>query len=85
MVQSDVTVSVELPADARREPVGALARRLRLLWVLDEVREGRMTGTRAAEVAGLSLDDLLGEAAVRGIDAIDYDLDDFRHELGISS
>jgi predicted HTH domain antitoxin len=84
MVPVHVTVSVELPADAQRESPDALADRLRLLWVLDEVREGRMTRVRAAELAGLSLDALLREAAVRGIDAIDYDLDDFRRELGAS-
>lgn len=85
MVEAPVTVSVDLPPDARREPIDALAGRLRLLWVLDEVREGRMTRVRAAELAGLGLDAFLREAAARGVDAIDYDLDDFRQEIGASS
>lgn len=85
MDQSHVIVSVDLPPDARREPPEALAARLRLLWVLDEVRAGRMTRVRAAELAGLGLDALLREAAARGIDAIDYDLEDFQQELAASS
>lgn len=85
MVQPPVIVSVDLPPDARREPVEALAQRLRLLWVLDEVRQGRLTRVRAAALAGLGLDSFLREAAVRGVDAIDYDLDDFQQELALSS
>jgi predicted HTH domain antitoxin len=81
MAQSQVTVSVDLPPDAGREPIEALTGRLRLLWALDEVRQGRMTRVRAAEVVGLGLDAFLREAATRGVDAIDYDLDDFRQEL----
>jgi len=68
-----------------RRPDARGAERLRLLWVLDEVREGRMTRVRAAELAGLGLDAFLREAAARGVDAIDYDLDDFRQEVGASS
>jgi predicted HTH domain antitoxin len=85
MAQSHVTVSVDLPSDAGREPIEALTGRLRLLWALDEVRQGRMTRVRAAEIVGLGLDAFLHEAASRGIDAIDYDLEDFRQELGSSA
>jgi predicted HTH domain antitoxin len=84
MAQSNVTVSLDLPADAGQEPIEALTVRLRLLWVLDEVRQGRMTRVRAAEIVGLGLDAFLGEAAARGVDAIDYDIDDFRRELETS-
>ncbi len=77
-----MTVSLDLPADAEREPIEALTGRLRLLWALDEVRQGRMTRVRAAEIVGLGLDAFMHEAAERGIDAIDYDIDDFRQELG---
>ena len=58
-----------------------LARRLTLLWAVDEVRQGRMTRLRAAAVVGLGLDEFLHEASCHGLDAIDYDLDDFRREL----
>jgi|HubBroStandDraft_6_1064221.scaffolds.fasta_scaffold1018231_2 predicted HTH domain antitoxin len=85
MAQPHVTVSVDLPPDAQREPIEALSGRLRLLWVLDEVRQGHMTRVRAAELVGLALDAFLREAAARGVDAIDYDIDDFRREIGRAS
>jgi predicted HTH domain antitoxin len=85
MAQPHITVTLELPPDAGSEPIEALARRLRLLWALDEVRRGRMTRVRAAQVVGIGIDAFLEEAAAHGVDAIDYDLDDFREELGISS
>lgn len=74
-----VTVTLDLPQDAELDPA-ELARRLQLLWVLDEVRQGRMTRPRGA-VLGLTLDEFLRQAAARGLDAIDYDLEDFRREL----
>jgi hypothetical protein len=76
-----VTVTLDLPPDAAHERPEVLARRLTLLWVLDEVRQGRMTRRRAAGVLGTSLDDFLREATEHGLDTIDYDLDDFRREL----
>jgi predicted HTH domain antitoxin len=85
MAQPHVTVSVDLPPDAQREPIEALSGRLRLLWALDEVRQGHLTRVRAAELVGLGLDAFLREAAARGVDAIDYDIDDFRREIGLSS
>ena len=76
-----VTVTLDLPPDAGGESPDDLARRLTLLWALDEVRQGRMTRLRAASLVGLSLDDFLRQASSHGLDAIDYDLEDFRREL----
>lgn len=76
-----VTVTLDLPPDAEAESPDELVRRLRMLWALDEVRQGRLTRARAASLLGLSLDGFLSEAAKHGLDAIDYDLDDFRREL----
>lgn len=76
-----VTVTLDLPPDAEGESVEELGRRLRLLWVLDEVRQGRMTRLRAAHLVGVGLDEFLRQASSRGLDAIDYDLEDFRSEL----
>jgi predicted HTH domain antitoxin len=81
MPKSQITIAVDLPSDAKRESKALLAARLRMLWVLDEVRQGRMTRVRAAAVLGISLDDFLREAASHGVDAIDYDLEDFKQEL----
>ncbi len=77
-----VTVTLDLPLHGEHEHPEALARRLTLLWVLDEVRQGRMTRRRAASALGTNFDDFLREASEHGIDTIDYDLDDFRQELG---
>jgi predicted HTH domain antitoxin len=76
-----VIVTLDLPHDAEGENPEELALRLKRLWALDEVRNGRMTRLRAAKLLGMSIDDFLREAAEHGIDAIDYDLDDFRQEL----
>jgi predicted HTH domain antitoxin len=40
-----------------------------------------LTRVRAASLLGLSLDAFLSEASKHGLDAIAYDLDDFRREL----
>ena len=76
-----VTVTLDLPPDADGDSPDELARRLRLLWALDEVRQGRMTRVRAAHLVGLGLDDFLRQASNHGLDAIDYDVEDFRTEL----
>jgi predicted HTH domain antitoxin len=76
-----VKVTLDLPPDAEGEPPDEVARRLTLLWALDEVRQGRMTRLRAASIVGLGLDEFLREASRHGLDAIDYDLDDLRREL----
>ena len=76
-----VTVTLDLPRDAEGESAEELARRLRLLWVLDEVRGGRMTRIRAAHLVGLGLDEFLRRESNHGLDALDYDLEHFRSEL----
>jgi hypothetical protein len=58
---------------------------LRSLWALDEIRQARMTRVRAAHVLGLGLDELLRTASEHGVDAMDYDVDDFRRELASDS
>jgi len=76
-----VKVTLDLPADAVGESTDELARRLALLWALDEVRQGRITRLRAAKLVGLSPDEFLRQASNHGLDAIDHDLCDFRREL----
>jgi hypothetical protein len=76
-----VTVTLDLPPDAEGESSDELVQRLRLLWVLDEVRQGRMTRLRGAKLLCLGLDEFLRQAASHGLDAIDHDLEDFRQEL----
>jgi hypothetical protein len=49
------------------------------------IRYGRLTRLRAAHLLELGLDEFLRQASAHGMDAIDYDLDDFRRELASSS
>ena len=84
-VRMTVTVILDLPPDADAESPDELIRRLRLLWALDEVRQGRLTRVRAAHLLGLGLVDFLRVASEHGLNAIDYDLEDFRRELASGS
>jgi predicted HTH domain antitoxin len=72
---------VDLPAAIAGGDERAIASRLRLLFILDEVRSGRLTRVSAAHALGMPLDDFLGAASRRGIYAIDYDVEDFEREL----
>lgn len=74
-------ITVDLPAALAGQAASALAERARLLLVIDEVREGRLTRAGAARAPGLTLDDFLVEAGRHGLYAIDYDPDDFAREL----
>lgn len=81
MSASSVTITVDLPPGEESETPEVLAARLKLLWALDEVRQGRMTRVRAAQVLGVGIDDFLAQATAHGVEAIDYDLEDFQKEL----
>jgi hypothetical protein len=75
-------LSITLPESAlEAESVSALEERLKLLWALDEVRAGRMTRVRAAQLLGIGLDDLLARADAHDLPAFDDDPTDFRAEL----
>lgn len=74
-------ITVDIPTPLAGQPLAALADRVRLLLVIDEVRDGRLTRAGAAQALGMPLDDFLIEAGKHGLYAIDYDLDDFRREL----
>lgn len=74
-------ITVDIPAPLAGQPPAALALRARLLLMIDEVRDGRVTRAGAAHALGIPLDDFLIEAGKHGLYAIDYDLDDFRREL----
>ena len=51
-----VEVSVQLPAEAADidgRPAGELSTALRLLWIVDRVRVGRISAGKGAELAGM--------------------------------
>lgn len=74
-------ITVQIPGPLSRQSSEELAERARLLLVIDEVREGRLTRAGAARALGMALDDFLIEAGRHGLYAIDQDVDDFKREL----
>lgn len=74
-------LTIDVPEPLAGQPRAALADRVRLLLVADEVRAGRLTRAGAARALNMALDDFLIAAGEHGLLAIDYDLDDFRREL----
>lgn len=74
-------LTIDVPEPLAGEPPVALADRVRLLLVADEVRAGRLTRAGAARALNMALDDFLIAAGKHGLLSIDYDLDDFRREL----
>jgi hypothetical protein len=74
-------ITVEIPGPLAEQPTADLAKRARLLLVIDEVRAGRLTRTAAAHALDMAVDDFLIEAGRHGLYAIDHDLEDFRQEL----
>ena len=76
MISMEITVAVPGPLSDR--PTDELATRARLLLVIDEVRAGRLTRAGAAQALDMSLDEFLIEAGRHGLEAIDYDVEDFK-------
>jgi predicted HTH domain antitoxin len=74
-------ITVEVPGPLAGRPGDELATRARLLLVIDEVRAGRLTRAGAARALDMPLDEFLGKAGRHGLDAIDYDVEDFKREL----
>jgi predicted HTH domain antitoxin len=74
-------ITLEIPGPLSGQPRDELAKRARLLLVVDEVRAGRLTRAGAARALDMALDDFLIEAGRHGLYAIDYDVEDFRQEL----
>ena len=67
-------LTVELPDSGIDDADDAtLAERLRLLWVLDQVRQHVVSAGRGAELAGLHLGAFLTLMGQHGISPFDYD------------
>lgn len=75
-------ITVEIPGPLSGQPTEELARRARLLLVIDEIRAGRLTRAAAARALDMTLDDFLIVAGQHGLYAIDQDIEDFKRELG---
>lgn len=77
-----VEVAVTVPWGRHDEPDGrALGRELRLLWIIQEVRQHRLglgKGAQLAELPRAAFMRLLGE---HGVPVIDYSVQDLDREL----
>jgi predicted HTH domain antitoxin len=75
-------LTVELPEDPLDDSDdSAVAARLRLLWVLDHVRQHAVSAGRGAAMAGLPTGAFLTLMAQHGIPAFDYDEAELASEL----
>jgi len=59
-----------------------LAEELRLLWLIEQVRQRRLGHGKAAELSGLSLARFLEEMGKHGVSPFDYDPGELAEELG---
>ncbi len=75
---------VELPEEAFDshpwEPL-RIAEELRLLWLVDQVRERRLGHAKAAELAGIPRARFLQIMGEHRVSAFDYDADELDREL----
>jgi hypothetical protein len=74
-------ITVPIPRPLSGQPTEELAKRARLLLVIDEVRTGRLTRAGAAVALDMTFDEFVIEAGRHGLEAIDYDVEDFKREL----
>ena len=78
------TVHVDLPVEAfhhsRWDPE-EIAEELRVLWLLDQVRERRLAYGKAAELAGVPIAGFLRLMGKYGISPFDYDPGELEKEL----
>ena len=78
------TIRVDLPAEALSHHPwlpAEIAARMRLLWLLEQVRERRLGYGKAAELAGVPVAQFLKLMGDQHITPFDYDPEDLRTEL----
>jgi predicted HTH domain antitoxin len=79
-----VKITVELPSEAVDvdvRSVGALATELRLLWLIDRVRTGRISVGKGAELAGLDRWSFVQTMGEHGVPVIAYSTEDLRKDV----
>jgi predicted HTH domain antitoxin len=79
------TVQVEIPEEAfqhRTWEPREIAREMRALWLLEEVRLRRLGWGKAAELADMPVADFLRLMGAHQVTPFDYDADELARELG---
>ncbi len=78
-----VEVAVALPWGRAGEPdARAVGQELRLLWIIEEVRQHRLGVGKASELAALPRAAFMRTLGEHGVPVIDYRADDLERELG---
>ena len=81
-----IQVTIDLPEDEVPQAVAgrrALARELRLLWVLDQVRRGKVSIGKGARLAGMGRMPFLAAMEEHGLAAIAYPAEELAHEIAL--
>jgi predicted HTH domain antitoxin len=79
-----VKLSIDVPEEALsalRQTPEAFAAEMRLAAAIFWYQEGRISGSKAAQIAGMTRLAFLDELARRKLDAIKIDLEQLRHEV----
>ena len=79
-----MTLQVEIPRDAlTHHPWNpdVIAREMRLLWLLEQVRQRRLASGKAAEMAGVSRAEFAAEMGRHRVTPFDFDPDELAAEL----
>ena len=82
--KTDRTVQVQLPPEAFKSQRWApeeIATELRVLWLIEQVRERRLSHGKAAELAGMPRARFLQLMSRHGVDVFDFDPDELAAEL----
>ena len=77
-------ITVELPPEAVDidvRSVGELATDLRLLWIIDRVRAGRISVGKGAELAGMDRWSFMRVMGEHGVPVMAYSAEDLRKDV----
>jgi predicted HTH domain antitoxin len=80
-----VSLTIEIPEEALsalRETPERFAAELRFAAAVQWYQQGRISGSKAAQIAGLARLEFLDELARRKLDVIKIDLEELREETG---
>lgn len=78
------TVTVDLPSevfDVHPWEPGTIASEMRILWLIEQVRNRRLGHGKAAELAGLAREHFFELMGSHGVSPFDLDVEDLTDEL----
>ena len=82
--KAPLMITVELPPEAADIDVcsaGELAHDLRLLWIIDRVRAGRISSGKGAELSGMDRWSFIKTMGEHGVPVIAYSPEDLRKDV----